>query len=562
MKVHDEGVDMYPFDGDVSTSNAFDIILSPSIALQLMNCVGIPLLRKINVSTSLLKSVLCSEHGAASHIQDPQIVEFMEHATALVLANQETKLPLIMPLQIETMLIKRQILFNTGKASAQLLLQLLYCFMFSQHQPKSPFRLDPRILPLHWLFELCEKFGMLSLMHESVATKLKYYIDLCCPDVRSGHQYRMLKSRERLYSSLDSSLLENKTKLAFLGCMRTLVTKPHADLCELLVEQAYIEASLHLSESELIPACASAFISSPSAPPIYFTFPMLYRDPLIMLKCPSSIWKRRGTRRIAITILSRLLDIHEVELNNQSTSENVVAELLSSRNAIVLTCLLRMASLSTTTKNGEHQQCGMTLGLIRKLVAFHPGLIALLIKQRLNESTIDWMIESVPEIAVDLRTLRGLLADRSSLTAAERLTVADYNIRIAIVHGNRNVDIALSIAVTCLSQLLSSFFLILGPIGVPVNALITDGDELDATQVSRKAAFRLLKALQMIQPFQTHFKNDVLRMLQNFAIMCKSEAIASGLPTAIATRQKNLLKKLLDCVGKVNDSMNVINKTK
>ena len=66
----------------------------------------------------------------------------------------------------------------------------------------------------------------------------------------------------------------------------------------------------------------------------------------------------------------------------------------------------------------------------------------------------------------------------------------------------------------------------------------------------------------MIQPFQTHFKNDVLRMLQNFVIMCKSEAIASGLPTAIATRQKNLLKKLLDCVGKVNDSMNAINKTK
>jgi chemotaxis regulatin CheY-phosphate phosphatase CheZ len=107
----------------------------------------------------------------------------------------------------------------------------------------------------------------------------------------------------------------------------------------------------------------------------------------------------------------------------------------------------------------------------------------------------------------------------------------------------------------CLSQLLSSFFLILGPIGVPVNALITDDDELDATQVSRRAAFRILSALQMIQPFQTRLKKDALVILQKFVSMCKSESAASGLPAVIASRQKKLLVKLLNSASKVVDTI-------
>ena len=553
--------DKFRFDDDATISDTLYQYLSPSVALQLIKFTGVPLDVKTKVATHLLNLTLGAEHSVTSYFQDPEIVEFIEQATSILLEKHELKVPLVMPIQIETVAMKTQY-DSCGTVSLQLLFQLLYCFTFLQHEPKSPFRIDPRMLPLNLVLKLCDVAGISSLVHDSVTQKLKSHIYKCCPDAYPGQKYRVLKSRERIHSFLDSSLLESKTKMEFSECIQRLVTKPHTDLSGLLTEQAFIEATYHLSESDLISVCAMAFISQPSSSSLYFTYPMLYRDPLVLLKCPLSIWKRRGTRRIAIAILCRLLDIHENELTKQAPNENAFAELLSSRNAIVLTCLIRVAVLSIPSQSGEHKQCGMTCGLIRKLVATHPGLLALLIKQRLNDSEIDWTIQTVPEIVVDLRKLRGILSDRSSLTSAERLTVADYSLRIAIVHGNRYNDIAVSVAQACLLQLQSSFFLILGPIGVPVNALIADGDELDATQVSRKSAFRLLNALQMIKPFQSCLKKDALVNLQIFTNMCKSESAASGLPTAIATRQKSLLRRLLDSVGKVFDSKNVISKTK
>ena len=560
----DTSLNKVRFDEGINNSNTFYLGLNPSLAMQLIKSTVVPIYVKIKVGTHLLKLVLGDELCAKSYIQDPQIVEFIVESTSIILMNHESKVPLIMPIQIEMMAMKIQNVHdNFGTDEVQFLLQLLYCFTFLQHEPKSPFQINPRMLPLHLVFKLCEVSTAASLqIHKSVANKLKSHIDKCCPGTRTGYKYRVLKSRVRLHSSLDSSFLESMTKMEFSESMRRLVIKPNADLCGLLTEQAFIEASFYLSESDLISACAIAFLSQPSSPSIYFTYPMLYRDPLIMLKCPLSIWKRRGTRRIAITILCRLLETHEHELNNQAPNDNVFAELLSSRNAIVLSCLIRIAASSSTINNGVHLQCGMTCGLIRKLVATNPGLLALLLKQRWSDSEIDWMIESIPEVIVDMRKLRGLLGDRSALTAAERLTVADYSLRIAIVHGNSNDDIAVSVALACLSQLLSSFFLILGPIGVPVNALIADGDELDTTQASRRAAFRLLNALQMIQPFQTRLTKDASVMLQKFVSMCKSESISSGLPSSIATRQKNLLSRLINSAGTVLDSMNATSKRK
>ena len=98
---------------------------------------------------------------------------------------------------------------------------------------------------------------------------------------------------------------------------------------------------------------------------------------------------------------------------------------------------------------------------------------------------------------------------------------------------------------------LASFFLIVGPVGVPVNTLVGEENGLDATQVSRKAAFRMLNALQNVRGYRIRLKNECAISLQKFAGMCKGESIVGALPAAIAGRQKSLLKELLESVGKV-----------
>ena len=61
-----------------------------------------------------------------------------------------------------------------------------------------------------------------------------------------------------------------------------------------------------------------------------------------------------------------------------------------------------------------------------------------------------------------------MLSERTSLTPAEPLVAADAVIRIAIVHGHTNEIEAANMAYTALVQLVDSFFLVVGPVRVPV----------------------------------------------------------------------------------------------
>ena len=542
------------------SANGSLTLMSPSVVLHLMKHEHFA----HSAATTLLQRVLMDSEAVETFILDPLTVDIIERGIAISLQKYLTKLPIVTPLQIQALAsaIPLWQWENLEIRSLQFLLQLLYCFYFYELEPKSPFRIDPRELPLNRVLEIGERFKNSSRIDSGILLKLNYFIDTFCPEVRRFYRFKMLKSRKRLLQQGRRMLLVKENKQEFIRILRQAVTaEPQSDVAGLLAEQAFIEASYFLSDADLISSSISALLSSPSSLPLFFTYPMLYRDPLVALKCPLAVWIRRGTRRVVLAVLSSLLVTNDNIVRKDGVCQEVANELLSSRNEILLRCLLRVVTSPSSKVDGSSLICFQTYSRVRILVASHEGLTALLLKQGLSESEMDWLTEFVPEAALDFSMILGMLSDKSSLSAAKRLVVADCSLRLSIAYGHRSDGCAEAIARACLSQLLSSFFLILGPVGVPVNALMGHGTDLDATQVARKAAFRLLSSLQKIRMFRTHLKAETLSILQKFLGMCKGESIVGSLQTSISGSQKSLLKDLVEIVRKSMESMGFASNT-
>jgi hypothetical protein len=102
--------------------------------------------------------------------------------------------------------------------------------------------------------------------------------------------------------------------------------------------------------------------------------------------------------------------------------------------------------------------------------------------------------------------------------------------------------------------LVSSFFLSLGPVGVPVN-IIHEDDGHDVTQTCRRATFRMLSAMQSIHGERPALRNEARRALSKMASMCKSEGALGGVAGSVAMRRKTLLKEIWDAVVKASNSL-------
>jgi hypothetical protein len=221
--------------------------------------------------------------------------------------------------------------------------------------------------------------------------------------------------------------------------------------------------------------------------------------------------------------------------------------------------------------------CSLTQLFIRRTVARNPGIFAALLKQGLPDGSVDWMIDWVPECFVDSTRICVIMTQRSSLGAPERLAIADGAFRLAImrkshcaIHGSRKStesapltyrlegglgsdDTSKQLVIAALSHLVSSFFLVLGPVGVPVAAILGSGH--DATTMSRNAAFRILNAMRRVQTYRSGVRSECIAAVQKLVGLCKGENVLAGLPGAVANRQKKLLKELIDALSRANNAM-------
>jgi len=154
----------------------------------------------------------------------------------------------------------------------------------------------------------------------------------------------------------------------------------------------------------------------------------------------------------------------------------------------------------------------------------------------------------------DVEPLTMLLSERSLLTAAEKLETASAALRIAIAHGSQNESAAKALTYASLTRLVSSFFLVVGPVGVPVNAL-DDEDGTDVTQVCRNATFRILSALQNVRGDREGLRSECALVLQKIANLCKGESIMAGVSGPVASSRKRLLKEIYDAAAKAANAM-------
>jgi len=514
--------------------------------------------QQIDRVRELLKSVLDEKSEYAPLLlQSSALPDFIEEATVFIQHDDGPTVPLILPVTMERV-PKNVTLASSGCVSdedSRYLIRLMYCLVFKETEPKSsPFVVDPRELPLVKVRHFCDAHDREGIS-DAFRFKLIEVIDSQCPEVARETKLRAIKA-----SALTSSDYCGRDALISKESLRHQLLKsieePASDQSGGEAERLFLLASVQLDESVLFTTAASVFMSEPNSPPLYYTFPGLCRDPLLLLKCPMSIWNRKGLRRIILSILSRLLEINDRVSKDLAPDEVSRQEFLDSRNEVLVRCLLTglCRSFPSDAANVSGRYCSMTLIMIRKVVVKSRGVIAMMLKQGTTEGVLDSIVEWVPECIEDSNSLANVLSDRSYLTTAERLVAADGILRVALAYGHRNVDNANSLVFSALSQLLSSFFLIIGPTGVPVNTLVGDGTGIDATHVSRRAAFRMLKALANVN-CMPQVRAECVLALQKLVGLCKGESIIGSTSGTIANRQKALIKELLDAAVRAANSM-------
>ena len=158
-----------------------------------------------------------------------------------------------------------------------------------------------------------------------------------------------------------------------------------------LAEKAYVSTSHVLTLSHLTLTAAQALVGLPNVPSPFMSYPGLCKDPLVLLKAPLSVWRCKGLRRIALHTLSYLLRANDNIITCVSPSEGTVAEILMSRDAIIVKCLIMASTGDGVDKDRLPPFTDfMLIGMVREMVAKHSGLVAQLISRGGNDMMVDW----------------------------------------------------------------------------------------------------------------------------------------------------------------------------
>jgi hypothetical protein len=478
-------------------------------------------------------------------MQNVESAQYVVEATNFLVKQNSSEIPKVLPMHID--IAWSRIASNwkvldmnpTDGCRYNFLLRLLYAFIFLDKSPLSPFAFDPRSSPIKESLFMIQKISSKSTRNY-IFSEFQGLIRHHCPEFIRIRSEQHLGLRE----SPPFDTMDRKSILTALSSsIRTHLRENNTQLCGNTTEQLFLLAKARICDSDVYSAVTNAFLTSSHAPSPAYSYHILCRDPIVCLKFSLFIWKCRSLRRIALSVLENLLTANNTITLEKSRHNSTALELLVARDAIVVRCLLAVLH------GGDSKNvliCSMTTSFIRWMIQSRSGLVALMVKQGLQERDLDWLIENVPETMNESRYLLQIFSEQNSLTAAERLVAADASIRIAIVHGQANEMEAGQLILTAVSQLVDSFYLILGPVGLlPVDALFTAESSTPITQISQKAAFRILKALTKLRGSRNHFRRDCSMVLQKLISLCKVE-----LQGAVAGRRKQLIKELYDAAVK------------
>lgn len=513
-----------------------------------------------NPVEELVQSILNDPLKCKKAIHSYRVDDLIQAAVVAIVKHEHVGMPHILPVQLQSLALKIDWRENDKRTSqpsleSQFLLQLFYCLYFLEQEPTSPFSIDPREFPLKEAIHLCKSTGDHSVLAH-LECRMKELIERLAPEVCSQIDLPLTrKSFTTLYDSLSIQSARHVLCRELSECIRACKREQNEDPSGCEAEHVFAYTSRQLAPYELQVIAVRSLLASPNVPLPFVTYNGLCKDPLAVLKAPLSVWRCKGLRRIALFVLSHLLETNEIIIVNASPTKGAALELLASRDAIVVRSLIMAAVGVTSGKEWLSPfYCPVTISMIRSMVAKRHGLLALLVKQGQNDTLIaDFMVDHVPESLQDAESLTMLLSERSLLTAAEKLVTADASLRIAIAHGHKNERAAKTLTYAALTRLVSSFFLVLGPVGVPVSAL-GEEDGTDVTQVCRTATFRMLSAMLNVHGSRDGLRNECSMALQKLSGLCKGESILSGAGSDVSLRKK-LLKDIYEAVTKAANSM-------
>jgi hypothetical protein len=490
----------------------------------------------------LMRDLLVKNDGTGSYLLvcSIDVLRFIAEGTKLLDKSQQSQVPFVLPANLDETWTRVDVgvpAENVSDAESLYLLRLLYCVDFMGGNASGLFVVDPWSLPIKEALSIVGRIqsqeARCFLSAELRSSVQKYFpdsIELTCFENSTLTVAPFDKmSREQLMETLYISI-------------RSIVNKEIADdKNKKDVNFLFTQVRARLCDADLYTTISSAFLSSPHNPTPRYSYSLLCRDPLVVLRYPLAIWSNKWLRRILLTTLRALMLAHASISIHESPSDASANELLVARDTVIARCMLAVMHGG----NSDNMQiCSATTSFIRWLVSSRPGIIALLVKQGLGELDVDWLVENVPETMNDAQSLLLVISENSCMAAAERLAAAEAANRIAIVHGSDfNDQEAAQMTAGALSQLVDSFYVILGPVGVPVTALLNDDSGMDMTQSSRKAAFRILKALSKVRGRRHAFRVCATN-LQKLATMCKSES--SLVQGSLAAKRKQFLKEVFD----------------
>ncbi|KAG7348251.1 hypothetical protein IV203_016956 [Nitzschia inconspicua] len=499
----------------------------------------------------LLKRVLCDEEGekALSLVSNLDVFQFIKEGTKLLATGKTQRIPIVSSSSLEMAWSRATSKHQSASrndltkgALAIYLLRFFYSLEFFHINPSNVFASDPRSMPFREVFAMADRV-LPGPVCKFFLSESCLSLEKCSWDVLRELHYALRDSAVVL--PCDDMRREDQLE-AFCSAIRSVANEKPVKTKEEKLELLFLQSRSQVSDAYLYPAVMSALLSSPHHPSPKMSYGLLCRDPLVVFKCSLYLWKCRAVRRILLTSLRALIMANDVMAVQESPSEHVAQELLVARDAIILRTLLVVLHAGGSNVSCP---CSMTADFIRWLIARRRGLVALSIKQGLSDKELDWLVEHVPESVSDLESLE-LVIGTSCMTATERLVAADAISRIGILYGgDYNEQEAAHMTAGALSELIESFYLIVGPVGVPVNVLLSDNAGADITQTSRKAAFRMLKALGKVRARRQSFHSCGV-LLQKLASLCKVESAAGGVQGVVATRRNLFLKELYETVSK------------
>ena len=493
--------------------------------------------------TETLRACLVEKIGGAAKSSDQpdrKMPELIVRAAAYFAKHDTLNLPLFSPLQLEMNASKLDLHKLKGRFSAEdvdlmIFYKVLYWLAFMETGANSIFEFDARLLPLKEMLSFSRRLPNPPLHDKSsLAFYLEYFVSKCCPEVVANLEKWELVKSARITSTATRTMQLDRlsVKRQLSATLKAALSRDAKKLSVPAAERAFILARGLLSEADLCTQVISTLLAPPNSPPLSCTYSSLYRDPLVLLKAPIRSWRYGGLRRIALSVTATLLEANDAA----SPSAGSADELIAARNLLLVRALLVAVSGSEgdNSDNTPHL-CSMTTNFLRRLIATNRGLMGVLVKQQnpaLPDAANDWLVEFVPETFDDASCLVSVFSERGSVTA--RLSAAAAIIRIAIAHGHRDEEIAERLVYSALAQLISSFFLVLGPVGVPVNVLVGEG-ALDITQTSRQATFRILRSLVNVRGRQrSRLRNECGMALHKIKMsgLAKDQSALSGVAGA------------------------------